>query len=183
LENRLLQPEGAWRWFVRIEYLATVRACANERRSRVRQAFAALDRIADERSTATRTKLIHDWADDFGFLDPWLVDIWEETVDRWRDFPDARRAWDIAWPSFTYFEDQDEIVPTKRTFTHFRWLVLHQVGRLTYEDIAERVQSSAGLRIPSVSRAITTMATLIGVTLRPARRRRPNLRTDTHILS
>jgi hypothetical protein len=60
----------------------------------------------------------------------------------------------------------------KRTLEHFRWLALYQVERLTYEQLAALEQGEAGLDISTISRGLRSTATLLGLTLRPAPRRR-----------
>ena len=115
--------------------------------------------------------MLEHWAAEYGFLDTWLVELWADTLDLWRSYPDGRGVWEIAWPTFDYFDERAELGEPKRTLKHFRWLALHQVGQLTYEQLAEHEQGESGLDISTISRALTATATLIGLTLRPAPRR------------
>jgi hypothetical protein len=56
---------------------------------------------------------------------------------------------------------------------HFEWLALHHVARCSYNAIAERYQTAdLSSDISTISRAITTCAALIGLTLRPSRGRK-----------
>ena len=166
------QPEGASQWVARGEYLMTLQELARGATApRIREAFRALDRLADASPEAGRSQSLAQWAAAYGFLDAWLVEIWANTLDWWCADPEARSGWEIAWPTLTYFDEQAELGAPKRTFTHFRWLALSQVGRLTYAQIAEHEQGEAGLDLSTISRAITATASLIGITLRPAPRR------------
>ena len=166
------QPEGASKWFARCEYLATLQELARGTTApRIREAFCALDRLADERPDVGRSQALEHWAAEYGFLDPWLVELWADTLDLWRSYPDGRGVWEVAWPTFDYFNERAEVGEPKRTLQHFRWLALHQVGQLTYEQLAEHEQGESGLDISTISRALTATATLIGLTLRPAPRR------------
>jgi hypothetical protein len=165
------QPEGASAWFARCEYLATLHELARGTMApRIPEAFCALDRLVDAAPDAPAHMLV-DWATRYGFLDTWLVEFWENTIDLWRSCPESRRDLQLAWPIFAYFDERAEVGTPKRTLTHFRWVALHQVEYLTYEQIAQHEQDEAGLDMSTISRAITTTARLIGVTLRPAPRR------------
>jgi hypothetical protein len=56
---------------------------------------------------------------------------------------------------------------------HFEWLAQHHVARCSYSAIAERYQTAdSSLDISTISRAITTCAALIGLTLRSSRGRK-----------
>jgi hypothetical protein len=55
---------------------------------------------------------------------------------------------------------------------HAEWLVLHQVKGQTEAAVAEQYQDpERGLDVATVSKAVTSLAKLIGLPLRPARRR------------
>lgn len=57
---------------------------------------------------------------------------------------------------------------------HFVWLVEHQINGLRYEDIAQNYQDTRGLEIRLISEAVTRVADLIGLTLRPTQGRSSN---------
>jgi hypothetical protein len=68
----LWQPEGASQWFARGEYLATLQELARgDTAPRIREAFRALDRLADASPEAGRSHALAEWAAAYGFLDPW----------------------------------------------------------------------------------------------------------------
>lgn len=60
---------------------------------------------------------------------------------------------------------------------HFEWLALHHVGRLTYEQIADRYyQNDDSPKEKAIGHAITDTAALVGLTLRFARGRKSSQR-------
>jgi hypothetical protein len=61
-----------------------------------------------------------------------------------------------------------------RKQNHFVWIVEHQINGLRYEDIAQKYQDKEGLDIRRISEAITHLAKLIGLTLRPTQGRSSN---------
>ncbi len=61
-------------------------------------------------------------------------------------------------------------IPELRNGQHFEWLVLYHVKGKTLEDVAQECQSEKGLDVSTVGRAVTTLAGLIGLTLRARRR-------------
>lgn len=61
-----------------------------------------------------------------------------------------------------------------RKAEHFIWLIEHQINGLRYEDIAQTYQGKQGLDIRLISEAVTRLAKMIGLTLRPARGRSGN---------
>jgi hypothetical protein len=183
IPGRIWQPEGASQWYGRCAYLATLLTLADARpASRIAEA-RALDRQALAATDSDGVGL-PSWAVDYGFLDDWLVTAWVGTLVLWHTDPESRLDQEIVWPPFAYFNEQAVIgIPKRTLFTHLRWLALHQVGRLTLKEIAEAEQSADGLEISTISRAVTTMAALIGLTLREAPRRRTNLPSSTQILT
>lgn len=66
--------------------------------------------------------------------------------------------------------DDDKAYDSRKA-VHFVWLVEHQINGLRYEDIAQKYQDEKGLEIGQISEAVTRLANMIGLTLRPARRR------------
>lgn len=54
---------------------------------------------------------------------------------------------------------------------HYVWLVEHQINGLRYEDVAQKYQSEKGLDTGPICEAVTRLAKMLGLTLRPARRR------------
>lgn len=71
--------------------------------------------------------------------------------------------------------------PEKRKLEHFVWLVEHQINGLMYREIAEKYQDENGIEIRKISEAITSTASWIGLTLRPAQGRNRKLSfTPTH---
>lgn len=65
--------------------------------------------------------------------------------------------------------------PEKRKLEHFIWLVEHQINGLTYREIVEKYQDENGMDIRKISEAITSTASLIGLTLRSAQGRNRKL--------
>jgi hypothetical protein len=61
----------------------------------------------------------------------------------------------------------------KRTFKPFQWLALHQVGHLTFRQIAEREPGydGGGLDFSTITHALDETARLIGLTRRALRPR------------
>lgn len=62
-----------------------------------------------------------------------------------------------------------------RKSIHLVWLVEHQINKLRYRDIAQKYQDEKGLEIRHISEAITPLAKVLRLTLRPVRRRSTNL--------
>jgi hypothetical protein len=58
-----------------------------------------------------------------------------------------------------------------RKSIHFIWLVEHQINGLKYDGIAQKYQDTQGLEIRHISEAVTRLAKMIGLTLRPAQGR------------
>ena len=115
------QPEGASKWFARCEYLAALQELARGTTApRIREAFCALDRLADELPDVGRPQMLEHWAAEYGFLDTWLVELWADTLDLWRSYPDGRGVWEVAWPTFDYFDERAELGEPKRTLQRSR---------------------------------------------------------------
>jgi hypothetical protein len=58
-----------------------------------------------------------------------------------------------------------------RNEDHFRWLVEHQINGRRYEEIAQSEQDESGMDFRRISEAITPLAKMLGLTLRPVRGR------------
>jgi len=62
-----------------------------------------------------------------------------------------------------------------RKSIHFVWLVENQINGLKYDDIAQKYQDTQGLEIRLISEAVTRLAKMIGLTLRPTQGRSTKL--------
>lgn len=58
-----------------------------------------------------------------------------------------------------------------RKSIHFVWLVEHQINGFKYDDIAQKYQDTKGLELRLISEAVTRLAKMIGLTLRPTQGR------------
>lgn len=66
-----------------------------------------------------------------------------------------------------------------RNSEHFKWLVEHQVNGRRYEEIAQMEQDKNGIEIRRISEAVTPLAKMLGLTLRPARGRYARRKSDS----
>lgn len=105
---------------------------------------------------------------------------WDAAVDTRPSYKDkvgiAFKAWlDDYCERIEEAHDGGRKAYDSRKPIHFVWLVEHQINGLRYEDIAQKYQDKKGLDLRLISEAVTRLAKMIGLTLRPARRRSANL--------
>ena len=120
-----------------------------------------------------------DYPEAIGWLGPVSSSTWEPVMPAfwppWNPFTESEAAFRER------FERYIEIckaapgmirTPEKRTgAAHFEWLALHHVGRLTYVQL-QHARKGQHPDIAEISRAITTTAQWIGLTLRRGRGRK-----------
>jgi hypothetical protein len=105
---------------------------------------------------------------------------WDAAVDTRPSYKDKAGKAFKAWLD-DYCERMEEAhdgglkAYDSRKSNHFVWLIEHQINGLRYEDIAQKYQDKKGLDLRLISEAVTRLAKMIGLTLRPARRRSANL--------
>lgn len=103
-------------------------------------------------------------------------DPWDAALDTRATYKKKVRESFKAWLD-DYCERTDEShgdgnkAYDSRKSIHSIWLVERQINGLRYEDIAQKHQTEKGLDIGPICEAVTRLAKMIGLTLRPARSR------------
>ncbi len=107
------------------------------------------------------------WAAPWGLADRWCLAYAAATRARLQRWPDRPACWyEPDGLSGKLIPDESEAIdPRLKDPQHFRWLVRFQVQGRSYLALSRAVPAAS---VQTVHEAITTLATWIDLTLRPA---------------